>query len=247
MSKTVNQPSVDVVIPVYNEEEALPGCIAILHRFLRENMSQPWTIIIADNGSNDRTMQVAASLTTSYDRVKVIHLDQKGRGRALRKLMLESDADIISYMDVDLSTGLGAFPPMIRAIEEGHEIAIGSRLMRGAKVTRCFKRELTSRIYNLMIKLMFFTTFHDAQCGFKAIRRDIARRLVPLIENQNWFFDTELLLLATRAGYRIKEIPVIWREDPGTTVNVAKTAKEDIKGLLRLRFCPGAGVKDLKK
>lgn len=239
--------SIDVVIPVYNEEEALPTCIATLHKFLKENLVQPWNIVVADNGSNDSTMEVATSLAKKYDRVRVVHLDQKGRGRALRKTMLESDADIISYMDVDLSTGLDAFPPMIKALEEGYGIGIGSRLMSGSKVTRCFKRELTSRVYNVMIKMMFFTRFHDAQCGFKAIRKDVARKLVPLVENQNWFFDTELLLLATKSGDRIKEVPVIWYEDPGTTVHVAKTAREDIKGLLRVRFRPSAGVKKLKK
>lgn len=238
--------SIDVVIPVYNEQEALPPSIATLHRFLKEKMSQPWTIVIADNGSIDKTMEVASALAKQYDGVKVVHLDQKGRGRALRKTMLESTADIVSYMDVDLSTDLSAFVPMIKAVEEGYGIAMGSRLMPGARVTRCFKRELTSRVYNLLVKMMFCTKFYDAQCGFKAIRSEVARRLVPLVENQGWFFDTELLLLATRAGYDIKEVPAIWREDPGTTVNVIKTAKEDIKGLLRVRFRPSPEVKKLK-
>ncbi len=238
---------IDVVIPVYNEEKALPWCINTLHWFLGENVTDSWTIVIADNGSIDKTMEVATALIRKYDRLRVVHLDQKGRGRALRKLMLESDADVITYMDVDLSTGLDAFVPMVNALQEGYGIAMGSRLMPGAKVQRSIKREITSRVYNLCIKLMFRVSFYDAQCGFKAIRRDVAQRLVPLVENQNWFFDTELLLLATRAGYRIKEIPVDWREDPGTTVNVAKTAKEDLKGLWRVRFHPSPEVKKLKK
>lgn len=239
--------SIDVVIPVYNEQEALPKSIATLHQFLKEKISQPWNIVIADNGSTDKTMEVASSLARQYDRVRVVHLDQKGRGRALRKTMLESQADIISYMDVDLSTDLNAFPLLIKALDDGYGISMGSRLMPGAKVKRSFKRELTSRVYNLLIKLMFCTKFYDAQCGFKAIRREVARELVPLVENQSWFFDTELLLLALKRGYRIKEIPVKWSEDPGSTVNVVKTATEDIKGLLRLRFRPSPEVQKLKK
>ncbi len=238
---------VEVIIPVYNEEEALPESIAILHRFLKENVHLPWVITIADNGSSDTTLSVASDLAEKYPEVQVIHLDQKGRGRALGKTILESQADIVSYMDVDLSTDLKAFPVLIEVLEGGYDIAIGSRLMRGAKVQRCFKREFVSRIYNLLIRLMFFTRFHDAQCGFKAIRRDAAQKLVPLIENKNWFFDTELLLLAQKGGYRIKEVPVEWSEDPGTTVHVGKTALEDIKGLLRMRFHPRRGVYKLTK
>ncbi len=234
--------AIDVIIPVYNEQEALPQNIPVLHRFLKENVRPPWTITIADNGSTDNTMSVASALAKQYAEVRVVHLDQKGRGRALRKTMLESPADIVSYMDVDLSTGLEAFPLLIKAVEEGYGIAMGSRLMPGAKVQRCLKREFVSRIYNILIKVMFFTRFYDAQCGFKAISREVVQQIVPLVENQNWFFDTELLLFALKKGHRIKEIPVVWAEDPGTTVHVGKTATEDLKGLLRMRFHPRRGL-----
>lgn len=239
--------AIDVIIPVYNEQEALPQNIPILHGFLKENMSQSWTITIADNGSTDKTMTVASALSKQYPGVRVVHLDQKGRGRALRKIMVESPADIVSYMDVDLSTGLEAFPPMIKAVEEGYGIAMGSRLMPGAKVQRCFKREFVSRVYNILIKIMFFTRFYDAQCGFKALSRKVAQDILPLVENNMWFFDTEMLLLALKRGYRVKEIPVVWSEDPGTTVHVGKTAVEDIKGLLRMRFHPTRGLGKVKK
>lgn len=228
--------SVDVVIPVYNEEHSLPRCVASLWDFLNENVSHSWTIVIADNGSIDGTLQVCQALAMQYPNVRYIHLDQKGRGRALKRAWLESNADIVSYMDVDLSTELEAFPKLVGAIDDGYDIAIGSRLSHQSKTQRSLKREFISRTYNLMIKLAFRTTFSDAQCGFKAVSRKAVQDLVPLVEDMAWFLDTELLLLATMKGYRIKEVPVAWVEDPDTRVKIGKTAWEDIKGLWRMRF-----------
>jgi glycosyltransferase involved in cell wall biosynthesis len=230
--------TVDVIIPVYNEEEQLAQSITSLRQYLKENVSFKWTIVIADNGSTDTTLSVAKALSLEYPDVKCVHIPEKGRGRALRQIMVDSSADVVSYMDVDLSTHLSAFSPLVKAIEDGYDISIGSRLMSGAKTKRSFKRQLTSRVYNIMVKAMFFTPFCDAQCGFKAVSRKAAQDLVPLVRNNMWFFDTELLILASRKGYKIKEIPVTWVEDPGSTVKVFKTASEDIKGLLRMRFKP---------
>jgi glycosyltransferase involved in cell wall biosynthesis len=228
--------TVAVVIPVYNEEKALPDSIAKLRDYLSRNLKHQWHIVIADNASTDKTWEIAQSLAKQYADIVPVHIDQKGRGRALRKVWLESKADIMSYMDVDLSTGLEAFPTLVQAIIDGADIAIGSRLKRGARTTRGLKREFTSRCYNLIIKVMFFTTLSDAQCGFKAVSRDCAQKILPLTKNNEWFFDTELLLLAMKNGYKIKEIPVTWVDDPGTTVNIKKTVIEDLKGLARIRF-----------
>ena len=228
--------SVAIVVPVYNEETALPDSIRRLTAFLAANLPNPWQVTIADNASVDATRAVAESLCREIPGVDYFHLPQKGRGRALRTAWLNSAADIVSYMDVDLSTDLSHFPQLIAALESGFHIATGSRLSRGSQVTRGFKREFTSRCYNLLIKAMFFTPFPDAQCGFKALTRPAAQALLPHIANNNWFFDTELLLIAAKRGYRISSIPVQWRDDPTTTVNITGTALEDIKGLLRLRF-----------
>lgn len=230
--------TVDVVIPVYNEEHVLAQSAATLRQFLKANLDKKWKIIIADNASTDRTWEVAQGLAKEYPDVVTVHIDQKGRGRALRKVWLESDSDIVSYMDVDLSTGLDAFPKIIQAIEDGYGVATGSRLMGGSNVKRSFKRELTSRGYNFLIKALFFTRWHDAQCGFKAVSRKAVDELVPLIQNQEWFFDTELLILAGRKGYKIKEVPVTWVEDTDTRVHIMKTVREDLGGLMRLRFRP---------
>ncbi|MBF8266090.1 MAG: glycosyltransferase [Dehalococcoidia bacterium] len=228
--------TVDIIIPVYNEEADLGRSISILRKFLKENITRPWRITIADNGSTDNTLAVAQGLSLEYPDVFCLHLEQKGRGRALRKAWLESTADIVCYMDVDLSTGLEAFPQLIYAIESGYDVAIGSRLLPQSRVQRGFKRETLSRVYNLIIRAMFFTSFHDAQCGFKAVSKKAAQELIPLIDNQNWFFDTELLILAAKRGYKIKEIPVTWRDDPDTRVRIVRTVTEDLKGLARLRW-----------
>ncbi|MCJ7491632.1 MAG: glycosyltransferase family 2 protein [Dehalococcoidia bacterium] len=229
--------SVDVVIPVYNEEHVLADSVATLRDFLRDNLPHTWRIVVADNASTDGTLAVAQRLAEENNDVIPFHIPQKGRGRALRATWLASEADILTYMDVDLSTDIAFFPALVAAIsDEGYDVAIGSRLKKGAKTTRSFRRELTSRVYNVMIKAAFFTRFQDAQCGFKAISRQAAHEIIPLIKNEEWFFDTELLILAEKGGYRVKEIPVRWREDPDTRVNIRKTAMEDIRGLTRMRF-----------
>ncbi len=240
-------PLVDIVIPVLNEERALPGCVASLLGFLEGDSPYPFRIVIADNGSTDRTPAIAEALSQEHEEVSWSRLEMRGRGRALRKAWLESDADILTYMDVDLSTNLKAFPPLARAIgEEGFDLAVGSRLMKGSVVRkRSLKREVTSRSYNLIVKAVHFTRFSDAQCGFKAISSKAAQFLAPRVKDQGWFFDSELLILAEKGGFRIRDIPVEWVDDPDTRVRVIKTATDDLKGLLRLRF--GGVSKALKE
>jgi len=232
-------PSVDLVIPVYNEEHVLARSVATVRRFLAENLTLPWRIVVADNASTDGTLALAQQLAGQYPDVAVLHIPQKGRGRALRAAWLGSPADIVSYMDVDLSTDLSHYPPLIAAIaEEGYHVAIGSRLARGAQIKRSLRREVLSRGYNMLIKLLFRTPFTDAQCGFKAISRRAAQELIPLVQDEEWFFDTELLILAVKRGYRIKEVPVRWREDPDSRVHVARTVLQDLRGLWRMRTRP---------
>ncbi len=231
--------TVDIVIPVYNEQHVLPQTIPTLRGFLLETgFPYSWRIVIADNASIDDTPNVGRRLAEQYsDDVEYVRIEQKGRGRALKKTWLESPMDIVSYMDVDLSTDLAAFVPLITAIaEDGYDVAIGSRLAPGAQVSRSIKRRVLTRGYNTLIKATFFTRFSDAQCGFKAVSREAAQRVVPLIEDNNWFFDTELLILAEKMDYRVKDVPVAWVEDPDTRVKIGSTVAEDLRGLLRLRL-----------
>jgi putative flippase GtrA len=167
--------------------------------------------------------------------VRAVHLDRKGRGRALRTVWTQSEADVVAYMDVDLATDLRALLPLVAPLFSGHsDVAIGSRLAHGATVERGTKREFISRTYNLILKAALRNRFSDAQCGFKAIRADVARRLLPMVQDTGWFFDTELLVLAERAGLRIHEVPVDWVDDPDSRVDIVSTAVEDLKGIVRV-------------
>ena len=231
-------PQVDIVIPVYNEAHVLAGSIERLRSYLQESQfPYTWRVVIADNASTDSTLTAARALEDTYPDVTVLHLPQKGRGRALRKAWLESDADAMCYMDVDLSTDLAALVPLTRAVlEEGYHVASGSRMTKGSQITRSLRREMTSRGFIFLIRVLFLSRLSDTQCGFKAISRQGAQELLPRVENEEWFFDTELLLLAEKGGYRVKQVPVHWIEDPDSRVNVIKTVAEDLRGLLRMRL-----------
>ena len=228
----------DIVIPVYNEAHVLASSIERLRSYLQEHQfPYSWRVVVADNASTDTTLAVAHQLDDTYSDVTVVHLPQKGRGRALRKAWLESDAAAMCYMDVDLSTDLAALLPLTRAVlEEGYDVASGSRMTKGSQITRSLGREITSRGFIFLIRLLFLSGLSDTQCGFKAISRRAAHELIPRIENEEWFFDTELLLLAEKGGYRVKQVPVHWLEDQDSRVNVAKTVAEDLRGLLRMRL-----------
>ncbi|MEZ0051800.1 glycosyltransferase involved in cell wall biosynthesis/putative flippase GtrA [Mycobacterium sp. MAA66] len=228
-------PVLDVVVPVYNEQVALPGSIRRLHRHLEENFPYPVQITIADNASIDDTPQVAAALAAELDNVRVVRLELKGRGRALHQVWSTSQSPVLAYMDVDLSTDLAALGPLVAPLISGHsDLAIGTRLARDSRVVRGPKREFISRSYNLILRGALSAKFSDAQCGFKAIRADVAQALLPLVEDTGWFFDTELLVLAERTGLRIHEVPVDWVDDPDSRVDIVATATEDLKGVGRL-------------
>jgi len=267
---------VNITIPVYNEERTLASSIQKISAFLKSNCSYPHEIVIAENGSSDKTFDVARQLEQKLPNIRALHVNEKGRGRAIKTAWQQSNADILSYMDVDLSTDLLAFPALIDALatesnrreysrednssdhvpspggegrvradvsrakhnsvlKGGFDLAIGSRLLDPALTKRGFKRETISRGYNLLVRAVFRTRFSDAQCGFKAITRRAATELLPLIEDDAWFMDTELLVLAEKLGYRIFDLPVRWTDDPDSRVQLWSTALADIKGLVRLR------------
>jgi putative flippase GtrA len=228
---------IDIVVPVFNEQNVLEASIRRLHDFLRRELPFDWRIVIADNASTDATPGIARALAFELERVTVLRLEHKGRGRALRAAWSASDADVLAYMDVDLSTDLRAVLPLVSGLISGHsQVAIGSRLASGARVTRGPKREFISRSYNRLLRLVLRARFSDAQCGFKALRADAARELLPLIKDQDWFFDTELLVLAQRRGMRIHEVAVDWTDDPDSRVDILSTALEDLRGVGRLRL-----------
>ncbi|MFE2987979.1 glycosyltransferase [Streptomyces sp. NPDC059262] len=241
-------PVLDVVIPVYNEERDLGPCVRRLHQHLVGTFPYRFRITIADNASTDATPDVAAAMAAALPGVRHARLEQKGRGRALRTVWSASDAPVLAYMDVDLSTDLNALLPLVAPLISGHsDLAIGSRLARSSRVVRGPKREFISRAYNLILRGSLQARFSDAQCGFKAIRRDVARVLLPLVEDSGWFFDTEMLVLAERAGLRIHEVPVDWVDDPDSTVHIVKTATDDLKGVWRVGRALAVGALPLDR
>jgi putative flippase GtrA len=230
-----DHPVLDIVVPVFNEERDLAPCVRRLYAHLSGSFPYRFRITVANNASTDGTAGIADELARAIPEVVAVHLPEKGRGRALHTVWSASDASVLAYLDVDLSTDLNALTPLIAPLLSGHsDLAIGSRLARGARVVRGPKRELISRCYNLILRGALATRFSDAQCGFKAIRADVATKLLPHVADTAWFFDTELLVLAERSGLRIHEVPVDWVDDPDSRVDIVATAVADLKGVARL-------------
>ncbi len=232
---TAPAPQIDVVVPVYDEEAVLERSIRRLHRFLSSEFPFTWRIVVADNASTDTTPAIAARLVRELPGVELLRLERKGRGRALRAAWSSGAARVVCYMDVDLSTDLRGLLPLVAPLLSGHsDLAIGTRLAHGARVVRGTRREFISRSYNRLLHATLRTRFSDAQCGFKAVRRDVLDGLLADVRDDGWFFDTELLVLAQRRGLRIHEVPVDWVDDPDSRVDVVRTAIDDLKGVARL-------------
>src|SRR5438105_4935944 len=239
-----NRQTIEIVVPVFNEEATIERNVGLLLEYMRREFPFRFSIVVADNASTDSTPAIAAALAATYEEMSSLRLERKGRGLALRTAWLASEADVLSYMDVDLSTNLESFLPLVAPLLSGHsEVSIGTRLAHHAHVRRRLGREVLSRGYNLLVHAGFRARFSDAQCGFKALRRDAARLLVPHIADDGWFFDTQLLLLAERNGMRIHEVPVDWIEDLDSRVELAPTIVADLAGLWRVRrsFWRGGG------
>lgn len=228
-------PVLDVTIPVYNEERDLEECLRRLHAYLRGAFPHSFRITVADNASTDGTLKAAERVARELREVSVVHLGEKGRGNALRKVWLASPSPVLAYMDVDLSTDLAALGPLLAPLISGHsDLAIGTRLTRNSRVVRGPKREFISRSYNFLLQSLMGAHFSDAQCGFKAIRADIAQQILPHTVDNAWFFDTELLVLAEKCGLRVHEVPVDWTDDPDSSVDIVQTALADVRGMARL-------------
>jgi glycosyltransferase involved in cell wall biosynthesis len=228
--------TVEIVIPVYDEQRVLDASVRKLHEYLEQHFTFTFQITIADSASTDATLEVARSLSREFSNVRVLHLERKGRGRALRAAWSRSDAEVLAYMDVDLSTDLSALQGLLEPLLEGRgDLAIGSRLAPGAEVTRGIKREVLSRGYNVLLHMLLGVGFSDAQCGFKAGRREVIQELLADVEDEAWFFDTELLYLAQRSKLAIHEVPVRWVEDQDSRVEILATVREDLRGVMRLR------------
>jgi len=227
---------INLTIPVFNEEIQLRQTVLTIQDFLARLPEFDWQLSIANNASTDDTLEIAYELRNQFQNIEILNLNQKGRGLALKRAWLGSDAEVLSYMDVDLSSDLEYFPRLLNPVIDGSvDLSIGSRLLKPELTQRGWKRQIISQGYNSLIKIWFGNTFSDAQCGFKAISQKAARTLIPLVENNQWFFDTELLLMAENLGFSIHDLPVAWRDDPSSTVKILSTACEDLQGLWRMK------------
>jgi len=234
---TFGHVELDIVVPVHNEAHVIAGSIRRLHAHLASRSTwSSWRITIAENGSSDGTIDKARRLAEEFDEVRVVCAEGAGRGLALRTAWISSDADIVAYTDVDLSTGLEALGELVSELQSGRaDIAIGSRLAPESRIVRGVKREAISRCYNALLRVVLGAAQRDAQCGFKALRYDVAAVLLPEVADDGWFFDTELLVLAAHKGLRIHEVPVDWVDDPDSRVRIVRTAWQDLRGVARLR------------
>ena len=236
--------TVEVVLPVLNEEKVLERSVRALHAFLDDNLPHEWRIVVADNGSTDATFDIGTRLSKELSNLECRHIPEAGRGRALSLAWQASDADVLSYMDIDLSTDLGAFPKLVSLVaDQGYDVAAGTRLGSGAETRRSLKREVLSRGYVFLINLAFRAGLRDTQCGFKAVGHACAQKLLPFVQDKGWFWDTELLLLASKGGWRVTFLPVRWVEDPDSRVKVLSTVWRDLKGLARMRSFPWSQVR----
>jgi glycosyltransferase involved in cell wall biosynthesis len=232
----MHQPDLEVVVPVYNEEEVVEASVRGIHAYLKNCLPYSTAITVVDNASTDRTFDVAHWLAYELEGVTVMRLRDKGRGRALRAAWTGSNARVVAYMDVDLSTDLTALEPLVQPLLDGSsDLGVGSRLAPGASVERSALREVMSRSYNFLVRRLLHSRVSDAQCGFKAARRETIQAILPQVENENWFFDTELIHAAERSHMRIHEVPVVWTEDSDSRVRLISTAVEDLRGIVRLR------------
>lgn len=227
--------NLDLVVPVYNEEEVLEKNILLLHSFLKKNLTLNWQITIADNASTDATLKIAKDLTKRYNEINCIHLDEKGKGRALKAAWTQSQAEIMGYLDVDLAYDLNDLPLMVQSLQQNASIATGNRYDSRSVVDRGWKRTILSQAYRAFVRLLLETNLNDFQGGFKFINKQVKQKVLPLVKDTGWFFDTELLVLAEKCQYSIVQLPIKCYQGKNTKLNIVKDARFFSKNLFNFR------------
>jgi len=213
---------VSIVLPAYNEAKRIEGTVERTSSAIRE-IASSFEIIIAEDGSTDGTDKICESLARKYDFVMHLHSDKRqGRGRALNRAFKASRGEILGYIDVDLATDMKHLKELIQSIRDGYDFATGSRMLPESNVKRPFKRGFASKGFNYLTRLMLGSKLYDHQCGFKSFRREALFSLMDNVKDTHWFWDTELFVRAQRAGYKVKEFPVVWKHGGATKVNLIK-------------------------
>lgn len=231
-------PHVLLVIPIYNEEKIIENTVRETIKYLNENTKYSYILVVADNASTDSSPEIVKNLQKEIPFLEYVRLPKKGRGLALHTVWKDFNAEVVAYMDADLSSPLTSLPNIIDPILNNEsDVTFGSRLLPpGQAINRKGKRELTSQGYNFLLQFILGATFKDAQCGFKAISKEKFNQVEEEIKNQNWFYDTELLLISQYKGLRLKEVPITWVDDPDSSVKVFKTIVENLKEMGRVYF-----------
>lgn len=231
-----------IAFPVYNEDAIINKSIKTLRDFCEKNFSDyNWKIIISDNNSTDRTAEMAKKIEKeSNNRVFYQFIRQKGKGLAIRESWKSFDADFYVFMDADLATDLSALPVLIKELENGNDLVIGSRFAKNASVKRSFVRKITSKIFSLITRLMFGLKIKDYPCGFKGVNKNVIKNILPEIKNNQFFFDTELVIRSAKKGLKIKEIPVTWQDrdknKSKSRVSILKVTMEYLRELNKLKI-----------
>ncbi|MBI4652910.1 glycosyltransferase [Candidatus Kuenenbacteria bacterium] len=234
---------IEFCVPVHNEEKILKNNILKLLNYCHnQNFNFDWKIVLINNGSQDNSEKICQELFNQYSqKIKIENIKQSGKGRALKFYWQKSKADIVIYMDIDLAVSLDNIPNLIEPIvQENYDLIIGSRLLSDSKIKRSFIRELSSQTYNFLSKIILGHYFSDLQCGFKAIKVDVFKKIAPYIQNNKWFFDTELIVFANYFKYKIKEIPIEWQEnrydERKSKVNLVKDSLKFLINLIKLKI-----------
>ena len=227
-----------VVIPSYNEEEILEKNTIEVYNFLKKNIKDyRWRIIISDNCSLDRTLDLAKRLSKRYKNISYVHMNKRSKSLAIKKIWLAEEADVYMYMDADLSTDLKHIPDLLLGIEKGNDLVTGSRTSEESKTSRNFNRHIISLALILMLKILFSTSLSDFQCGFKAINKKIRNNILPKMKaTEHGFMDAEMLIVAHKKGYKVLEVPVIWQDERESRIKVFAGIFDALKNMLKIKY-----------
>ena len=234
--KVINE-KVLIIIPTHNDEKIISKNIAYIDSYIKKNFTElkNYKIAVIENGSCDNTKIICKRLSKKYSNISFSYLIKKGRGGALRYAMKKNKADIYCYMDSDLSTNLSCFKNLIENMQS-YDILIGTRYHPSSKIKRGFRRLFLSKIYNKLVQLFFKVRFSDFQCGFKAFNKKVIKNLLPQIQDNSWFFDTEFLIIAYKNNYKIYELPIIWKESSNSSVKIFRDSIYHLIKLFELRI-----------
>lgn len=235
-----------IIIPAHNEEERLSPSLSSVQEFVNQQ-NYPIEVIVVENGSQDRTLEIARSFKAKMPCLKVIEEKERGKGLAVRSGMLAATGEYRIFCDADFSMPVSEISKFIPAPGENYDVAIASReLPESKRVDEPEFRHLIGRIFNSLVRYSLLPGLQDTQCGFKAFRGDIAEQLFGMQTLTGWSFDAEIIFIAQRFGYKIIEVPITWYYKPGSRLNIFKDSFKMASDLFTIRHNAKKGMYDQK-